>query len=376
MSERTHSPEVAATSEMSVPAPVEAVRRRRRIMPVFAGTSAAVIGAVVLFQVLRPEPAASQTREPAPATGAQGGTRAPGTSNAVASVNGQPISYDALAKECVQRHGPEVLENLINKTLIEQACASRQINVTRAEIDQEVMSIAKKFNLPADTWYQMLQAERGLSPRQYQNDIIWPMVALKKLAGSEITPTEEDMRNAFEREYGPRVKARMILLEGNIRNATQVWEEVNQNPDSFEAVARTKSSDPNTRPLGGVIPPIRRNGGNPNVEEQAFKLKTGEISPVIQVAENRYVIIKCEGQTEQLVEDPKQVWSELYNTVVDEKTQQSVAKVFEKVKQDARIINHLTNDATPVGQIRNGQPIQPASASGASEGRVRTAGGK
>ena len=376
MSEWTHSPEVAATPESNAPAPVEAVRPRRRVLPLFAGTSAAVLGAVVLFQVLRPEPAASQTREPAPASNAQRGTRAPGTSTNVATVNGQPISYEALANECVERHGQEVLENLINKTLIEQACASRQINISRAEIDQEVLSIAKKFNLPPDTWYQMLQAERGLSRHQYQNDIIWPMVALKKLAGSEISPTEEDMRNAFEREYGPRVKARMILIEGNIRNATQVWDEVNQNPDTFEAVARTKSADPNTRPLGGVIPPIRKNGGNPNVEDQAFKLKAGEISPVIQVAENRYVILKCEGRTEQLVEDPKQVWNELYNTVVDEKTQQSVAKVFEKVKQDARIINHLTNDATPIGQIRSGQPIQPASATGAAEGRVRTAGGK
>ncbi len=374
MSERTHSPEVAATPETNT-APAATARPRRRIVPLFAGTSAAVLGAAVLFQVLRPEPAASQTREPAPSAG-QGAARSGATTPAVASVNGQPISYEALAKECVERHGKEVLENLINKTLIEQECSRRQINISQAEIQQEVMSIAKKFNLPADTWYQMLQAERGLTPRQYQNDIIWPMVALKKLAGSEISPTEEDMQNAFEREYGPRVKARMILLEGNIRNATQVWEEVNQNPDSFEAVARTKSSDPNTRPLGGVIPPIRRHGGNPNVEDQAFKLKTGEISPVIQVAENRYVIIKCEGHTEQLVDDPKQVWNELYNTVVDEKTQQSVAKVFEQVKQQARVINHLTNDATPVGQVRNGQPIQPASASGATEGRVRTAGGR
>lgn len=376
MSERTHSPEVATPA--AAPAP------RRRIVPVFAGTTAAVIGGAVLFQVLRPEPAASQTREPAPAQGAARPGAAPVA--AVASVNGQPISYDALARECIKRHGKEVLDNLINKAIIEQECSRQQINITKQDVEMEVISIAKKFNLPPDTWYQMLQAERGLNPEQYQQDIIWPMIALKKLAGSEITPTEEDMLNAFEREYGPRVKARMILLEGNVRNANQIWEEVAQNPDDFEALARKYSSDPNTRPLGGVIPPIRKNGGNPNVEKEAFKLKVGEISPVIEVASNRYVIIKCEGLTEQLVDDPKQVWNELYNSVVDEKTQQSVAKVFEQVKAQSRVINHLTDEATPVSQSRPGQaragqpgqPVQPASTTAAPGSKVRPAvgGGK
>jgi len=378
MSERTHSPEVVATP---APAPAPAAAPRRRIVPLFAGSTAAILGGAVLFQVLRPEPAASQTREPAPAQGAAR-PAAGAAPTAVASVNGQPISYDALARECVKRHGKEVLENLINKTIIEQECSRQQINITQQDVEREVITIAKKFNLPPDTWYQMLKAERGLNPEQYQQDIIWPMIALKKLAGSEITPTEEDMMNAFEREYGPRVKARMILLEGNVRNANQIWEEVAKNPDDFEGLARKYSSDPNTRPLGGVIPPIRKNGGNPTVEKEAFKLQPGEISPVIEVASNRYVILKCEGLTEQLIEDPKQVWNELYNSVVDEKTQQSVAKVFEQVKNHSRVINHLTDEATPVSQSRpgqsrsaQGQPVEPASATAPAANRIRAANG-
>lgn len=359
MSERTHSD--AGTG----PAPAtNASPLRRRIVPVFAGTSLVAIGGAVLFQLLRPEPAASQTREPrqtAQAPQQPGQPSAGPTSTAVASVNGQTISYEALARECVTRHGKEVLENLINKTVIQQACDQRKLQISQAEIQQEVIAIAKKFNLPPDTWYQMLQAERGLNPEQYQQDIIWPMLALKKLAGSEIAPTEDDMLKAFEREYGPRVKARMILFEGNVRNVNQIWEEATANPDTFEQLARKHSADPNTRPLGGVIPPIRKNGGNPTVEDQAFKLKPGEISPVIEVATNRYVILRCEGRTEQIVEDPKQVWNELYNLVVEEKTQQAVAKVFEQVKEEARIINYYSKEATPVGQARTGQKVQPVS---------------
>jgi foldase protein PrsA len=351
MSERNHSPEVAVA-----PSPA----RRRRLIPMLAGTTVAIVGAGLLFQVLRPEPAVSQTREPAPRGTQSPAARPTGTQPAVASVNGQPISYEVLAAECVERHGQQVLDNLVNKIIIQQACESRNIKISDAEIAQEVISIAKKFNLPPDTWYQMLQSERGLTPDQYRRDIIWPMVALRKLAGADISPTEEDMANAFEREYGPRVKARMVLVDGNVRQATKIWEEANQDPDNFEQIARKYSADPNTRPLGGVIPPIRKNGGNPNVEKEAFKLKVGEISSVIQVSDSRYVIIKCEGHTEQLIKDPKEVWNDLYNLVMDEKTQQSVAKVFEQVKSEARVINHLTKEATPVSQTRPGQPIQPA----------------
>ena len=45
--------------------------------------------------------------------------------------------------------------------------------------------------------------------------------------------------------------------------------------------------------MHGLIPPIRKHVGDENLERIAFGLKEGEISPVIQVA-NQYVILKCE----------------------------------------------------------------------------------
>jgi foldase protein PrsA len=212
----------------------------------------------------------------------------------------------------------------------------------------------------------MLQSERKLSPQQYQDDIIWPMIALKKLAGTEFKPTNEDMDKAFKRDYGPRVKARLILVEGNVRVANQIWEECNANPDDFEKIATEKSADPNTRPLGGTIPPIRMFGGSDQIETAAFKLEEGEISPVIEIGENRYVILKCEGRTEPVVSDIKDVWEGLYAQVTEEKTQSAVAVVFEKVKSQAQIQNFLANTATgaarkpQAGQVKQTSGEQPA----------------
>jgi len=336
MSERIHSNDAAAVNSGSA--------KRRSLTPMIAGTAAAVVGAAILFQFLRAEPAHSETQ--ASQGQKSGGANQDGGRTVLARVNNQPIYYDQVAKECVARHGDEVLENLINRLLIQQECDRDGITVSKEEVTREVQSIAKKFNLPPDTWYQMLQAERGLSPQQYQDDVIWPMLALKKLAGAEFKPTEEDMDKAFKRDYGPRVKARLVLVEGNIRQASQVLEECNANPENFDAIAREKSADPNTRSLGGVIPPIRMYGGSDQIEAAAFKLKEGEISPVIEVGQNRYVILRCEGRTEPVVTDIKDVWELLYDQVVEEKTQSAVASTFENVKKQANIQNFLADSIT------------------------------
>lgn len=322
--------------------------------------------AVIGLQYLRPVEGKAQTRPAASSTAASSGANNT-TSEVYARVNNVPITYDALARVCVDRHGVAVLDNLINQMIIQQECTRRGLSVSQAEIEQEVANTAKKFNLPLDTWYKMLESERGLNRQQYHNDVIWPMLALKKLAGENVQVTEQDMQLGFERDYGPRMKGRMIMIDGNSRQAADIWQKCQKNPDDFERLAREHSSDPNTRPLGGVIPPIQRHAGNPQIEAAAFKLREGEISALIQVAESRYVILMCEGFTEPVVQDIKVVWNDLYNSLVEEKVQVSVAKVFTEIKEKAVVQNFLTRTVS-------GPQVSPAAGQDPSRTSVVPAG--
>ncbi|MCA8983312.1 MAG: peptidylprolyl isomerase [Planctomycetaceae bacterium] len=329
MSEGTHS-----TTPTTKP--------KQKTMPwatLIGGTIIAIIGAGVVFQVFRAEPAAATNDNSGKASLSQ-----PAQSPALARVNGQLIPYEVVARECFDRIGEEVLENLINRTIIFQEVERRGLTVTEAEINGEVAKIAAKFNLPVDTWYQMLQTERGLSPMQYRRDVIWPMIALRKLAGEEIQISEADMQRAFQRDYGPRVRCRMIMMD-NVRRANEVWEKANRAPEEFEKLARENSVEPGSRSLGGSIPPISRYSGNQSLEDAAFRLKPGEISGLIQM-QNHYVILKCEGLTEQIVTDIKDVWGDLHAQLIEEKTQERVATVFEEMKKKTRIDNYLTNTST------------------------------
>lgn len=307
------------------------------------GTLVIVIAAGIAMQVWRAQN--SQAAEQ------KSGTAASPTADEVqktafARVNGEAISYEALARECVDQHGREVLENMINRLIIRQACAEQGVVVSEAEVDQEVVEISKKFGLAVDQWYKMLQAERGLKPEQYRRDIIWPMLALRKLAGKDITITREMMQKAYEDNYGPRAKARMIVLD-NPRRATEIWEKVKDNPDDFESLARDYSMEPNSRALGGTIPPIRKHseGTHAELRKAAFAFKeVGEISGIIQVGQGQYVILKYEGQTEPIEHSVADVQAQLHAELEEREVQKLVGQTFETLQKSARVDNFLTGE--------------------------------
>jgi foldase protein PrsA len=247
----------------------------------------------------------------------------------------------------VAKHGKEVLENMISRTIIRQACAENGVTVSEAEVDQEIVEISKKFGLAVDQWYKMLEAERGLNAEQYRRDIIWPMLALKKLAGKEVTITREMLKMAYEDNYGPRVKARMIVLD-NPRRATEMWEKIKSNPDDFESLTRDYSVEANSRALGGTIPPIRKNseGTHEALRKAAFQFKeVGEISGIIQVGPSQYVILKYEGRTEPIEHSTEDVEAQLHAELEEREVQKLVGETFESLQKSARVDNFLTGES-------------------------------
>lgn len=307
------------------------------------GTLAVVILAGIGMQVWRAQN--SKAAEQGDGTTPAGQARMDALSQAVGRVNGEAITYEMLARECVERHGKEVLDNLVNRTIIQQACAERGITVSEQEVNQEVITLSKKFGLAVEQYYQLLQAERGLTPVQYRRDVLWPMLAMRKLAGREVEVTRQMMQEAYADSYGPRVKARMIVLD-NLRRAQEAWEKLRQQPEEFERMAREVSVEPNSRALGGTVPPIRRfSGADEQIRKAAFAMKNpGEISGIVQV-ENRYIILKYEGMTEPVEHDPKDVEAQLHAEIEEREVARLLGETFEAIQNAARVDNYLTGES-------------------------------
>lgn len=314
---------------------------------VIAGTAIMLLAAGIMMQVTRPTSAYPEAGNGASKNSQPNAAGEPQRKvvKDVARVGKDHITYDELAAECIDRFGKDVLDDLINRKIILQACDAQGIEVSEAEVQAEIQKTAKKFGLAVDQYVQMLAAERNIPEKKYRRDIVWPMLALRKLAGEDIDVTKDDIKKAFIRNYGPRVKAKAIVMD-NSRRAREVWEQAQESPDKFEELARKHSIDRNSAAMDGVIPPIARYGGSDKLEEVAFKMKEGDISAMVQIGPSQIVILKCEGRTVPTVTDISQVESILVEELKEEKTQMAVAEVFKKLKADARVDNYITGTTT------------------------------
>ena len=236
------------------------------------------------------KPAAAGATNP----NAQPPTAEPKKPELMAIINGEEIKRDELGKECLKRYGDEVLDSLVHKEMIADYCRAHNVVVSDQEVDEEIERMAKQFKLPKDQWLKLLEKERGIKPVQYAKEIIWPTLALRKLSAAELTISKRELDEAFESQFGPAVKARIIVMS-NPKDAARVRNEAIAAPDKFPALARKYSEDSASASSGGLMPPIRHFMGDARFEEAAFALKENEISQLVLVGK-QHVILKCEGR--------------------------------------------------------------------------------
>ncbi len=307
-----------------------------------------------------PKAAPARATQPSGRTGPAGAPSSSSQVKIVAAINGEEITRSDLANECLRHYGEDVLETLVNKYLIRQECQRRNISVTAAEVNAEIKRMADRFSLPVERWLEMLEQERGISPRQYADDIIWPMLALRKLAGPRLEVTEQELLEHFESRYGEAVKARIIVCESRAA-AEEVRAAAVGNPDEFGNLAKAKSVDGPSASLNGLIQPIRKHAGPKEIEQVAFQMRDGEISDVIPVG-GQYVILKREGLQPAVKVAFEQVKMGMVEAIRDRKMRRVAAETFRQLQDQAQFEN-VWNDPVKsrqmpgVAGVINGQKI-------------------
>lgn len=285
-------------------------------------------------------------------------------SDPIAVVNGEIISRQRLADEAVSRHGLEVLDTLIMRTLLNQAIKDQGMSVTAAEIDNEIDRDASRAQLNRENFLRALAKERNISPRQYAEYIAFPGVALRKLAEPRVQVTDEDVDRAFQAYYGEKLVVRMILVD-TLPKAKDIWNRLRENPGGFSKLAQEISMDQDSRVLGGLLPqPIARFAdplnvseaafaqlvdGDPNDKDPAHKPKDGDLTGPIQVSEAAWVIFQRErvDEGEDYDRDNAQQIELIKSSIFDAKLQAEMKTVMEDLFLKAAVENHLT------GQVKN-----------------------
>ena len=315
----------------------------------------------------QPKPATTANRvTTANATApASSSSKSPGTKplKVVAQVNGENITRNQLAQACLDRYGKETLEGYLNKRLIKQACEKHQIVITEELLDKEIERMAKKFGMSVDRWLTMLQQERNIAPDQYRNEHMWINLALRQLASQEIEVTPEQLAKAFESEFGPKVKVRLIA-HSNLATITELRKQALANPDEFGALAKEHSEDQASASARGLIPPIGKHVGDASLEAEAFSLKEGDISQLVKIA-NQYILMKCEKRIPSTYIAPQfkaDAEARLRDQIRERNLESAAGSIFQRLQAEAKIQSvykdaSLKESHPGVVAILNGQQI-------------------
>ena len=146
-------------------------------------------------------------------------------------VNGEPISRISVIKELEKQNGKAILENLITKKLILQEARKRNIEVTEAEIDEELKKIEESLKTQGTTLDDAL-LQQSMSRDQLISEIKIQFT-IQKIVGSDVKVSDKEIDDFVEQnktqfpeeatEAQMKEEAKKALEQQKIQEKTQAF---------------------------------------------------------------------------------------------------------------------------------------------------------
>lgn len=205
-------------------------------------------------------------------------------------------SGDELKKKMAELRDT-VIEQAIDTKLIVQVARERGISADEKTVDSRVEVVKKRF--PSEDEFLQALASKGITFREYREQVAEQVLAqetIRRVLGEEIDVTDNQIREYYDSHPDefvtePRIKLAQIFLKistgstpeeiGRLRQKAEQLRILIEDGVEFSELAEKYSEGP-YRDRGGVVGVVSPNEILPELEEIAFGLKTGEVSPVIQ----------------------------------------------------------------------------------------------
>lgn len=200
----------------------------------------------------------------------------------VATVNGEPISQAAFqARLEASPIARQVLQQMVQDTLIEQYAKNNNISVSDADVAAREEQL--KANFPSGSWDEMLKA-RGLTEDDVRSALREQLI-LDKALSKDVTITPAQIQAYFNKNHAAfdkpeQVTARHILVP-NLATANKV-EAALKAGGNFAALAKQYSIDPGSKDKGGDLGSFRRGQMVPAFDKVAFSEPVGAISAPVK----------------------------------------------------------------------------------------------
>src|SRR5262249_51820553 len=100
-------------------------------------------------------------------------------SRVVAYIYGNiPVTREELGEYLIERYAHEKLDLLINKKIIDRACAARGISVTAAEIEADIQATFSDMQITQKDFIDKVLKARGITMFEWKEDVVRPKLLL------------------------------------------------------------------------------------------------------------------------------------------------------------------------------------------------------
>ena len=255
-------------------------------------------------------------------------------------------------EEVINEARKAALNGLINNMLIDQEAGRLGVVVDEEDVDQALKGILDEKKLSLGQFRQML-AERGGTLDDYKEDMRRQIVKMRligKEIRSKIGVSKEEIgeyyakhRGEYEGEEAVRVQQILIIAPEDAgeekrrtlrENAEKVLERLKRG-ESFAQLAIEYSQGPAAQ-AGGDLGFIEKGVMHPEVDKEAFRLKTDEISDVVESPVG-FHILKIADKRGEGVKPLKDVRDEIKESIANEKAQKKFEEWIEEQRKKSLI---------------------------------------
>jgi parvulin-like peptidyl-prolyl isomerase len=283
----------------------------------------------------------------------------------VAVYNGQtPITREEFGEFLISRYGTEQVEFLVNRRLIARACQARGITVTPQEIEASLADDLKKLDgIDVKVFEREFLKDHSMSIYQWREDVIRPRLLMAKLWSDGVKVSDDDLRGAFEAEYGEKLEGRMILWPSEqAKYALMQYTNIRDNPAAFDEASKHQIST-TLAAKGGKIGPFGRGTlGNKDVEDEAFKLHPGEMTSLIETPEGNVVFKLDKRHPANTTVKLDSVRDALMHKVFERKLQMQMQTAFKELRDQAHPRVMLKDEQKPVDIVESTKELLKKSA--------------
>lgn len=195
----------------------------------------------------------------------------------VASVNGENISKTDLYARMEKQVGADVVTEMIEELLINQAAKAANIAVSSAEVDAEIKQITESIG--GEESLKQALAQYNMTMDQLRANRTLDLKVMK-IVTKDVKTDDATLKTFFDQNLAQfdkrEVQARHILVKTE-EEAKAIKAELNSGGD-FAAIAKAKSTDTASGANGGDLGFNKRGNMVPEFDQVVFSLKKGEIS--------------------------------------------------------------------------------------------------